>query len=70
MAGVDLTTVKELMGHKTIAMTLRYAHHSTDHKQKAVQALECFGIQVPSICTTAEPEKLPTSYKPLKIQFS
>ncbi|MFC1491143.1 site-specific integrase [Nitrospinota bacterium] len=24
--GVDLTTVKELMGHKSIEMTLRYAH--------------------------------------------
>jgi len=26
MAGVPLLTVKELLGHKTIAMTLRYAH--------------------------------------------
>jgi integrase len=28
MAGVDLRTVQELMGHKTITMTLRYAHRS------------------------------------------
>jgi len=26
MAGVDLTTVKEILRHKNISMTLRYAH--------------------------------------------
>lgn len=40
MAGVDIRTVQELMGHKTIAMTLRYSHLSPDHKRKAIQALE------------------------------
>src|SRR5215813_9202271 len=40
MAGVDLRTVQELMGHKTIAMTLRYAHLSPDHKRQAMEALE------------------------------
>ncbi|MBI2059541.1 MAG: site-specific integrase [Nitrospirae bacterium] len=39
MAGVDLTTVKELMGHRTIEMTLRYAHLSPSHKQSAVERL-------------------------------
>ena len=39
MGGVDLTTVKELMGHKEITMTLRYAHLSDDHKQRAVEIL-------------------------------
>ena len=39
MAGVDLHTVQELMGHKTIAMTLRYAHLSPAHKLDAVQRL-------------------------------
>jgi len=52
MAGVDLPTVKELLGHKGIAMTLRYTHLSTDHKQRAVQALEQFGEKVPAIFTT------------------
>ncbi len=39
MAGVDLMTVKELLGHKTMEMTLRYSHLSCSHKQRAVQAL-------------------------------
>jgi len=52
MAGVDLPTVKELLGHKGIAMTLRYTHLSTDHKQRAVNALEQFGSKVPTIFPT------------------
>ena len=52
MAGVDLPTVKELMGHKSIAMTLRYMHLSIDHKQRAVRALEQFDGKVPAIFTT------------------
>jgi hypothetical protein len=40
MAGVDIRTVQELMGHKTIAMTLRYTHLSPDHKRRAIEALE------------------------------
>lgn len=40
MSGVDLLTVKELLGHKKIDMTLRYSHLSGEHKAKAVQTLE------------------------------
>ncbi len=39
MAGVDLRTVQELMGHKTITMTLRYSHLSPTHQREAVQRL-------------------------------
>jgi len=39
MAGVDLRTVQELLGHKTLAMTLRYAHLSPEHQLEAVQRL-------------------------------
>lgn len=33
MAGVDIRTVQELLGHKTISMTVRYSHlaHSTSY---------------------------------------
>lgn len=40
MAGVDLRTAQELAGHKTIAMTMRYAHLAGSHKSKAIEKLE------------------------------
>jgi integrase len=39
MAGVDLRTVMELMGHSDISMTMRYAHLAQAHKQDAVDRL-------------------------------
>jgi len=39
MKGVDLRTVQELLGHKSIEMTVRYAHLSPNHKQAAVERL-------------------------------
>ncbi len=35
-----MTTVKELLGHKDITMTLRYSHFAPGHKRKAVQVLD------------------------------
>jgi integrase len=40
MAGVDLTMVKELLGHKDIKMTLRDAHLAPAHKARAVDLLD------------------------------
>lgn len=39
MAGVDLPTVKELMGHADIATTMIYTHLDSEHKQKALEKL-------------------------------
>lgn len=43
MAGVSLATVSELMGHKSISMTMRYAHLSPAHKAEAVCSLDDCG---------------------------
>ena len=38
--GTPLLTIKELLGHKTLAMTERYAHLTPDMKKRATLALE------------------------------
>jgi hypothetical protein len=50
MAGVDLRTVQQLMGHKTIQMTCRYAHLAPEHQLAAVERL----------CETGTAQKEPT----------
>jgi len=42
MRGVDLRSVADLMGHKNIQMTMRYAHLAPAHKQDAVARLDAF----------------------------
>jgi len=39
MSGVDLVTVKELLGHTEITMTMRYAHLVPSHKTAAVNRI-------------------------------
>jgi len=37
--GADLVTVKELLGHSSVAVTMRYAHTNRDTKVQAVAML-------------------------------
>jgi integrase len=48
MGGVDLATIKDLLGHKDFKMTLRYAHLAPAHKTAALAILDS------ACCSTVE----------------
>jgi len=55
MRGVDLLTVKELLGHSTIAQTERYAHLAPDHKAHAIRVLDSKRTDtLQTFCNTGE----------------
>jgi integrase len=62
MAGVDLPTLKELMGHSDITTTMRYVHPTPEHKREAVRKLEdynrnqVFALYEPAV---GSPQKSP-----------
>jgi len=39
MNGVDIKTIQELIGHKSIIMTMRYSHPTPEHKKTAINSL-------------------------------
>lgn len=51
MAGVDIRTVQELMGHRSIVMTMRYSHLAPSHLQEAVSRLEWASKQPPALAS-------------------
>ena len=59
MSGADLKTMQELLGHRSITMTLRYAHFSPGHKRRAVERL-CSGMD-----TIWTPEEKPVKTEEL-----
>ena len=40
MRGVELADIKDLLGHTTLNMVLRYAHLAPDRIKKAVEVLD------------------------------
>jgi integrase len=54
MAGVDLTTVSRLLGHKDIKMTLRYSHLAPAHMVKAVDILDQTINEKPAFQSTSQ----------------
>jgi len=40
MAGADLKTIMEIMGHKTPKMSMRYQHPTSAHKLQAVKKID------------------------------
>jgi hypothetical protein len=46
MAGVDLRTVAELLGHRALQMVMRYAHLAPEHQASAVERLVPGGSRV------------------------
>ena len=43
MAGVDLRTLADILGHSTMQMVQRYTHLLDDHKLKAIDRIEQLG---------------------------
>jgi site-specific recombinase XerD len=52
MSGVNLRSIQEALGHKGIAMTVRYAHLSPDYQLEAVERLAEFSSSLSPECPT------------------
>ncbi len=40
MAGVDIKTVQELLGHASLTMTMKYTHLAPDYRARAIEILD------------------------------
>ena len=63
MNGVDLRTVMELAGHKSIAMTMRYAHLAPSHLDAAIEK-----TTPPTATTTATREIADSKSESISVQ--
>jgi len=55
--GVDIVTVQQLLGHSTVAVTMRYTHTNLESKHAAVARLESFGDSLVTVCTKMQQTK-------------
>lgn len=63
MAGVDLATLKELMGHSHISTTMRYVHPTPEHKRDALRKLTQYNSEQASAVVQGSlrvPTEVPT----------
>jgi hypothetical protein len=56
-SGVDIVTVKELLGHSGISVTMRYAHTNIESKRAAVEKLGGFGDNLVTVSPQAHQAK-------------
>lgn len=63
MAGVDITTVSKLLGHKSLTMTLRYSHLAPAHLVEGVKKLDIIMSESPQ----NQAEKITNSYNFLTV---
>ena len=56
-------TVKELLGHSSLAMTERYSHLTDSHKAKAVARLEALPINHVTIMSQSGLAEEPREFK-------
>jgi integrase len=57
MAGVPLPTLKDLMGHRDIKTTMRYAHLAHDHRRASVAKIGKLVTIDTNMDTKADDEK-------------
>jgi hypothetical protein len=54
MRGVTLKELQELLGHASLAMTMRYAHLAPEHLRSAVSRLEGFTSSSQTTCPSTQ----------------
>ena len=59
MDGVDLLSVKEILGHRDIQTTLRYAHLSRAHLRAAINRGSLFGTVTRTVTEPKQKEPAP-----------
>jgi len=45
MKGVDVETIREILGHRDISTTQKYLHVVNEHKKKAILKIGKLGLQ-------------------------